>query len=206
MSRNARSFERQKAKFKPQPRTLVICEDTKSCLIYLKQAARYFRAYADIEISHCGRTDPPGIVAEAAKRKARYDKVYCAIDRDGHLGFAQALAVAAAKGIEVVASYPSYEFWLLLHFRRTRSAFMPAGKKSAGDRLVETLKREVGMADYQKGSGESLFEDWLSRLSHARQVSPQVLAEAVADGELNPSTRLHELIDYLELLGSPQAI
>jgi hypothetical protein len=206
MARDAKSFARKTAKFKAQPRTLVICEDTKSCLDYLKQAARHFRAYAEIEIAHCGRTDPLGIVGEAVKRRGHFDDVFCAIDRDGHQRFNDAIQLAAAKGIEVIASYPSYEFWLLIHFRRTRASFMAAGTQSAADRLVSALRQEPGMGQYAKGESRDLFNLLLPRLPVARQYAPQIFAEAVADNEMNPSTGLHLLIDHFEALSSPRPI
>jgi RloB-like protein len=152
MARSAKSFRRKKAKFKPLPRTLVLCEDSKSCLVYLQEAARHFRSFAQIEISHCGKTDPIGIVNEAMKRRHKFDHVFCAIDRDNHHGFDGALETAMANGVDVVASFPSYEFWLLLHFRSTRAPYVAAGNSSAADRLIRDLRREPGMDNYSGSS------------------------------------------------------
>ncbi|TAG34027.1 MAG: RloB domain-containing protein [Polaromonas sp.] len=82
MARSASRFDRKKPSFRQQARVLVICEDTKSSLIYLQDAARYFRSYAQVEIAHCGKNDPLNIVKEAIERRRNCDKVYCAIDRD----------------------------------------------------------------------------------------------------------------------------
>lgn len=201
-------FERRKPSLQQQAKILVICEDTKSSLVYLKDAARYFRSYADVEITHCGKNDPLNIVKEAIQRRKKYDKVYCAIDRDRHENFDAALALAAthAQWLSVVVSYPCYEFWLLLHFRKTRRAYVGVGKKSAGDLLVKALCCEEGMAAYEKGGSENLFNELIPRLPTARQRAAQVLQEAEGDGELNPSTRLHELVDVFERLGTPQLL
>lgn len=207
MGRQASSFARRPAKFKPQPRILVICEDKKSCRTYLLEAAQHFRCHADVEIAHVGRTDPRGIVAEAKRRRGDYDQVYCAVDRDTHETFEEAVRDAATvPAVDLVVSYPCYEFWLLLHFRTTRSPFARSGNHSAADNVATALRREEGMGTYDKGDAEGLFEALRARFPAARIRAQQVLAEAMNDSEMNPSTRLHELIDVFESLGKPQAL
>jgi len=207
MARRYSPFDRKKPSLKPQTRVLVICEDTKSSLQYLKDAAHYFRAYAEVDIVHCGKNDPLNIVQEAIERQRIFDHVYCAIDRDRHEGFDEALSVAEAhKKISVIVSYPCYEFWLLLHFQKMRKPYTGVGKNSSGDLLVKDLRKEAGMENYAKGSFENLFDKLLDRLPTARQRAAQVMEEALNNGEFNPSTRLHELIECFELLGKPQPI
>ena len=204
MARKASSFARPPARFRPQPRILILCEDRKSCLTYLQEAAQHFRCQADVEVAHVGRTDPVGIVTEAKKRRADYDRVYCAIDRDSHLSFDDASSRAGkAPAVEIIASHPCYEFWLLLHFRKTRSPFAPSGSRSAADNVTSALRKEDGMSSYSKGGTEGLFRALLGRLPNARSHSTQVLADAVSDGNMNPSTRMHVLIDLFESLGKP---
>lgn len=208
MARSVSRFDRRQPSFKQQARVLVLCEDTKSSLIYLKDAARYFRSYAAVEITHCGKNDPLNIVKEAIQRRRDYDQVYCAIDRDRHEGFDAALALAAenARWLSVIVSYPCYEFWLLLHFRMTSSPYTGVGNKSAGDLVVKTLRDEDGMAEYDKGGCENLFDLLISRLPIARQRAVQVLHDAANANNLNPSTRIHELIALFEQLGLPQPL
>jgi len=202
------AFERKKPSLKPQACVLVICEDTKSSLQYLNDAARHFRAYAEVDIVHCGKNDPLNIVQEAMERQRKFDHVYCAIDRDRHENFDEALALAQVnkKKISVIASYPCYEFWLLLHFQKTRKPYIGVGKNSSGDLLGKDLRKLAGMENYEKGSSENLFDRLIDRLPTARQRAAQVMAEALNDGELNPSTQLHELIECFERLGKPQPI
>ena len=139
MARQPSRFDRPKPRFKPQPRVLVLCEDTKSSLSYLTEAALHFRA--DAKVDHCGKNDPLGIVTEAVERQHRFDTVYCVIDKDQDKKFDEALALAAEnrEKIVVIASYPCYEYWLLLHFRKTRKPYISAGKNSSCDLLVKDL-------------------------------------------------------------------
>ena len=83
---------------------------------------------------------------------------------------------------------------------------MSAGKNSSCDLLVKDLNKEVGMESYAKGATENLFEELIDWLPNARKRAKEVLIAAIKDDELNPSTRFHELIEQLELLGTPQPI
>jgi hypothetical protein len=146
MARLPDSFNRPKSRFKPQPTVLVICEDSKSGLNYLKDASRYFRVDAKIEISHCGRTDPKGIVEEALARQNKFDQVYCVIDRDSHPSFMEAIRLAGASDkVCVIASFPCFEYWLLLHFGYCRKPYSAVGNDSAADNLIKDLRKNVGM-------------------------------------------------------------
>ena len=208
MARQPSRFDRKKPVFKPQPRVLVLCENTKSSLSYLKDAAHHFRAYAEVDFAHCGKNDPLSIVKEAVIRQPKFDAVYCVIDRDQHETFDDALTLAAKspKKVVVIASYPCYEYWLLLHFRKTRRPYISSGKNSSCDLLVKELCKEENMEHYAKGTCKNLFDDLINSLPDARQRAKEVLTEVVDDNSLNPSTRLHELIERLEQLGSPQPI
>jgi hypothetical protein len=208
VARSASSFKRGAAKYKPQPKVLVICEDAKSSLEYLNDAARYYRIYVDVEVIHCGRTDPLGIVYEARDKRSKYDEVYCVIDRDGHQNFNEALIIANdLKSIHVIASYPCFEFWLLLHFGHNTKPYAPAGKKSAADFVLEDLCVKPGMAGYTKGGTIGLFGKLLGDpYETAKKASPRILEDAKLIGEMNPSTQLHELMIKFESLSTPENI
>lgn len=208
MARFTSRFDRKKPSLKQQARILVICEDTKSSRIYLEDATRHFRAQAEIDIVHSGKNDPLNIVAEAVRRRRDFDKIYCVIDRDSHEGFDQALRLANANAAQVVviASYPCYEYWLLLHFCKTSKPYAPAGKNSSGDLLIKDLRKKDGMADYAKGDSKSIFDSLVLMLPTARRHATERMVEAIDDGSLDPSTRLHELINLFEELGKPQPV
>lgn len=208
MARSTSRFDRKKPSLKQQARILVICEDTKSSRIYLEDATRHFRAQAEIDIVHSGKNDPLNIVAEAVRRRRDFDKIYCVIDRDSHEGFDQALRLANANAAQVVviASYPCYKYWLLLHFCKTSKPYAPAGKNSSGDLLIKDLRKKDGMADYAKGDSKSIFDSLVLMLPTARRHATERMVEAIDDGSLDPSTRLHELINLFEELGKPQPV
>ncbi|WP_432743943.1 RloB family protein [Methylobacter sp. G7] len=205
MARDSNSLKRQKPKFKPQPKVLVICEDSKSGKRYLEDASLHFRVNVLVEITHCGNTDPKGIVTEAISRQGKFDRVFCAIDRDTHETFDEALnLVRDSKKVEIIASYPCFEFWLLLHFGYNRKPYAAAGNHSAADLLIKDLRTNSGMEKYDKGKVLGIFQLLLNRLAEARRIAPIVLAEAIASEQMNPSTRLHEQLDFFEELSSPR--
>src|SRR4051812_3924114 len=120
MASTINKFQRISRGFAPQPTVLVICEDSKSGKKYLEDATRHFRVNVSVEVSHCGHTDPLGIVADAVSRQRGFDKVFCVIDRDTHVNFPEAIAMANAHSkVTIIASYPCFEFWYLLHFGYT---------------------------------------------------------------------------------------
>ncbi|MEQ1914019.1 MAG: RloB family protein, partial [Sideroxydans sp.] len=185
---------------------LILCEDSKSGKIYLEDASKHFRAHTKVEIAHCGKTDSKGIINEAIKRQAKFDQVFCVIDRDTHPSFNEAIQLASThQKVTLIKSYPCFEFWLLLHFGFTRSPYAAAGKNSVADMVSKDLRSKVGMESYDKGSTKNIFSNLLGEpFGKARKVSPQVLAQAINDQEFNPSTELHLLIDRFEELSKPQ--
>lgn len=204
--RAASSFLRKKPSLNQQPTVLVICEDKKSGKRYLDDASTYFRANFKIRVHHCGKTDPLGIVQEAIKEKAKYDRVYCVIDRDQHENFDQAIANAKNHSkIEIIDSHPCFEFWALLHFGFSRKPYKSTDKKSSGELLIKDLKTKPGFENYDKGADISLFKALLGQpFETARATSPRVLEQAIQNSDLNPSTKMHLLIDRMEELSEPQ--
>jgi hypothetical protein len=206
MLRAANSFARRASKFKTQPTVLVICEDSKSGKRYLEDATRHFRIHVTVEIAHCGKTDPKGIVEEAIRRERNFDQVFCTIDRDTHPSFEEAMALSETScKVTMIPSYPCFEFWYLIHFGLTRKSYVGARGRSAGDCLLEDLRAKQEMVGYAKGADTNVFANLLPLLDSARKWSQQIIVESERDGERNPSTRIHKLIDFFESLSVPQA-
>lgn len=208
MARSGKSFDRKPSRFKPQPKVLVLCEDSQSGKCYLEDAAFHFRAKAQVEIVHCGVTHPSGIVERAVVRQKNFDKVFCVLDRDTHLCFRRAMNIAKPHPkIRIIASYPCFEFWLLLHFGFNRKPFRAVGKYSPGDLVVKSLRDKPNMDQYDKGKGTGCFAQLLGEpFLRARTLAPKILDDVVVSGEPNPSTEIHVLMDEFEALSKPQLI
>lgn len=62
-----------------------------------------------------------------------------------------------------------------------------------------------GMAEYDKGKVKDLFGKLLGdRFEYACTCSPRILLDAVKTGEMNPSTRMHDLMSRMKTLGEVQ--
>jgi hypothetical protein len=146
------------------------------------------------------------IVKEAINRQGKFDRIFCSIDRDTHQNFDEALILTkTSKKIDIIVSYPCFEFWLLLHFGYNRKPYAAAGKYSAGDLIIKDLCAHVFLQNYDKGNVQGLFKLMLSNgFAEARRIAPNILTEAIASEEMNPSTRLHELLNFFEELSLPQ--
>jgi hypothetical protein len=208
MARTAESFKRRDARFRQLPTVLVVCEDLRSGKNYLEDAAVFFRANAKVEIIHCGVTHPKGIVEYAIERQKKFDKVFCAIDRDTHDSFDEALRLAEPhQKIQVIASFPCFEYWLLLHFGYTRKPYTGSGKHSAGDLVGAALRNKPGMENYTKSGARGYFQLLNGRpFEQARQLAPRILKDATDSGDRNPSTEIHLLMDEFEEIAKPKLI
>ena len=129
----------------------------------------------------------------------KYDEVYCVFDRDEHMTFNTASDEARASGIELARSWPCFEFWLRLHFGFSRRPYEKLGSRSASQHCVDELIRLL--PGYQKGASGT-FHRLEDRLGTAKDHAARTLADAQATGEPNPSTEVHELIEYLQSLKS----
>jgi hypothetical protein len=116
-----------------------------------------------------------------------YDAVWCVFDTDDHPKVADARQMANDNGISVALSNPSFELWLLLHFRDSPGM-------QHRHTLVEMLKSFV--ADYDKNvKYESYSAGYLSAVRRANRLDEA----AESDGEpgRNPSTGVYRLTEQI---------
>jgi hypothetical protein len=194
--------DRKPAVLNPVPTVLVLCEDSESSKTYLQDAARHFRAGPKIEVSHQD-TCPRNSVRAAIKQRNKFDEIYCCIDRDTHEHFEEALRLANVNDIGIIASYPCFEFWLLLHFQRTRKSFASNARGSAANAVREDLLAQPSMNNYDKGTTRGLFAKLEStRTAFATVNAVWTRVEAQSDGNPNPSTAIDLLLARFEQLGA----
>jgi RloB-like protein len=136
--RNSNDLRRKTGRRQPRERILIVCEGEKTECNYfdeIRQEARLSAATILTIPSHLG-TDPENIIRAAEDRfksegKA-FDRVYAVFDRDEHMGYANALAMAQAKDgrlynserkaieFKAIPSVPCFELWLLIHYVQTQ--------------------------------------------------------------------------------------
>jgi RloB-like protein len=196
-----KTFARKPPSKKPETTMLILCEDSQSAVVYLNEAKLNYKL-SNITVKH-EDTCPEKAVKFAIKNKRQYDKIYCCIDGgDEHARFDSALELATSEeNIYIIASYPCFEFWLLLHFQKTRKEY--AKGKIGSKAVIADLKKEAGMASYDKTSentkglfkrlGDKKLDEAIANAKWAEQ-------EAKKDNNKTPSTDLYILLEKFKSL------
>jgi len=206
-AKQAKELARKKAKRESYAKVLIVCEGEKTEPNYFNELKDHFALNsANVIITgDCG-SDPMSVVNHALQqyRLARdagdpFDKVFCVIDKDAHPNYPQAIqkleTTKPRNTFDPITSVPCFEYWLLLHFIYTTKPFQQSGNKSCCETLIDELRRYL--PKYQKGD-KSVFDTILGQLPQAKSHAINALKESKNNNNENPSTRVHELIQYLE--------
>ena len=171
---------------------------------------RYKLNTANVEVDGTCGSSPKSVYERAVElwdaelnRGDPYDRVYCVFDRDTHETYNETVARISEMNPKdtfyAAVSVPCFEYWLLLHFRYTTRPYAATGKLSAGGEVLRELK--AVMPEYEKGNNDTFFS--LHRdIGFAKANAARSLNYANNNHTDNPSTRIHELIDYLQNLQS----
>ncbi len=210
-AKSKEDLDRPKASREPYHKVLVVCEGEKTEPSYFGEIKDYYEINsANITISgDCG-SDPISVFNHAyelyvsnSKKGDPYDRVYCVFDQDSyHLPpnkYQQAIdKIRNSKPKNTffaITSVPCFEYWLLLHFTYTTAPFNVIGNTSAGKATLNALKEY--WPEYSKAN-EGTFEARLNELNYAKANAARALSAAINNHTDNPSTYVHELVDYLQ--------
>lgn len=147
---------------------------------------------------------PKGIVRAAKddKTKAIRDKIsekdfviWAVFDRNGHEGIPEAFDMAEANEIRIVFSNICFEFWILLHYTRTRRPF------SNCNELITYIKRHYD-SEFEKRNDhyEHLKQRIHDAICNGEWLNQQVQNDMNTGSkvyELNPYTNAHNLVNFL---------
>lgn len=205
--RLATSLLRKKAKQAPYDRVLIVCEGAKTEPKYFQELRSTFRL-SNANIIICGEecgSDPLSVVNYAIskfKDDSDYNRVYCVIDRDKHTTFDAAIdklrqtRLGKGTNIYAIVSVPCFEFWLLLHYGYTTRQFCAPGNASNCELVISELKKKGRIPGYSKGD-QNIFAITKDKLDLAIQNAKQLQQHNKATNSINPSTNIHELVEYL---------
>jgi len=207
-----KDLARQKAKRLPFEKALIVCEDSKSTPHYLegfRDALRLSSINVKIFGKECG-SDPKSVIdfarQEYLKEKRKgdsYDKVFCVIDKDSHNTLDQAKndirVFRPRETLFGIISVPCFEYFLLLHYEFTTKSFAATGNKSVCGCVIHDLKKYI--PDYRKGD-KGIYEATKGNLEIAIKNCKKANLAAHEVGTDNPTTLMHELIEYLRTLES----
>ena len=221
--RKASTTERRAARRAPYDKVLIVCEGEKTEPSYFRDLIKFHDiSSVNVRISGACGSAPTSVVeygmklAQAeAKSGEAFDRVYCVFDRDSyHLAKQKKVYQAALALIDLqnqgeqvfyaCNSVPSFEYWLLLHFCESRQQFAAQGNKSVGDMVLKELTKH--WPDYEKNllrPYQYLKKMVPSGEKEAIARAKLALKQAMAVGDENPSTKAHELVEYLIHIKSP---
>ena len=209
-AKGSRHYRREQARRRARRRVLIVSEG-KTELDYLRELIDHLGVNQALVDMRVGKPHhPEGVLRSAEARLAKfspdeYSRAFCVFDRDQHQSF-QATVQKIRDGsgpLEIVRAIPSapcFEYWLLLHFKKTARPY-PVSEDVSSCREVE--KDLIGhMSEYPREmAGAKNWRQILSGLEAARKRSGEILRQAESGPPGNsPYTRMHELVDYLESL------
>lgn len=211
--RNEKSFRRRLEWRELNDVVLIVCQGKRTEPNYLRGLQAALRiANANFIILETGQGhDSLSVVkagiAEYGKDPSLYDRVYCVFDKDADPHYANAVnlacnhALAKRNVLFVVNSVPCFEIWLLLHFEYTTYEYEKAGNKSACDKIVSDLKKVGRIPNYVKNH-KGIYELVSDKTSTALRNSKMLRKHNIGAQSDNPSTRMHELVTYLQSIAS----
>lgn len=200
------------------PRSLIVCEGSKTEPHYLAELREVWRIpHAWVSIKPSEGSSPDRVVQTAekifnedAQMGDSFDQVFCVFDRDAHPTFSAAVhrtreLKANGKPFNAITSTPCFEFWFLLHFGYSDAPFAKAGKKSVGDVVFSRFKTKAGLAQYgkgQKGMAAQLQDMLASATQHAAKLRKSAAKTQNQDPQIhaNPWTNVDELLQYMKRL------
>jgi len=136
-----------------------------------------------------------------------FDRVYCVFDysfRQGNKGnYEQYKQIISQEkelekqNIYIINSVPSYEYWLLTHFKE-------CGKSFSSDKKLITELEEIIKCKYEKNKAdffETLFEDKYKKfleeaILRCKKQQEQNLQNEAPDN--NPSSKIYKIIEYIK--------
>ena len=201
------AFSRRHSSCSPKTKVLIVTEGEKTEVAYFQECAKDLSIGQYVTVTHNPDGPTPDKVLEYAlflrkkesRRGSPYGEIYCVMDQDRHSTFVDTLKKIEllqkeGEAIRAVASYPSFEYWLLLHYEFTRRTFEKEGNRSAGDCVVLALKQH--WPDYEKCCRD-IYGRLKDKLSTALKNAQRAQKDAVDTKELNPSTDVDRLVKRL---------
>lgn len=193
-------------------RILIVSEGSKTEPSYFREIRSEYRLHtANVQVQPSELGTAPIQVVQYAQRlfergdrdrsvqPRAFEQIYAVFDRDDHPSYAEALQLAGsldralkndAKQLvrfRAIASVPSFELWLLLHYQDIQA---PLHRREVMHRLKQHLR------DYDKGA-QHVFSRTREHLDIALARANALAAKFHAEDEPQPYTAVHELVRLL---------
>jgi hypothetical protein len=189
---------------KVKDRILILCEGEKTEPNYFNgiktlKSAENALAAVRIEIFDTQLNTGKELVSKAKELKYEainetnpYDCIWIVIDKDGYTKHPATFNTARENEMRIVFSSISFEYWFLLHFKKTTKAFYKA------DDLIAELKKS-GYSNYDKGFNhfDNLKGLTPVAIKHAKQIRKELDIDDSPLYTRNPYTDVDVLVEYL---------
>ena len=189
----------------PYDHVLILCVgETETVYFQEVRSACSLRAVNVVVSPDAVGQDPSRMIKTAKKSQKRqraqkndYDRIWLVFDRDRFEQFETALNNCKQADIDAAWSVPCFEYWLLIHFTQSDAPYRASGGLTGAQCCERALLEHV--PDYQKGSPVAFQATW-EHVDRAIKRAKRRLADPDWANEMNPSTNVHELIEYLRTL------
>jgi len=206
------ALARGDAKRQPYKKVLIVCEGSKTELFYFQDLVAFYKlSTANVKVIDNDETCPLRIFkfakdfAKKEKKKGSpFDLIYCVFDKDTHVHFNKAIEEIQKQPklplYHAVTSIPSFEYWLLLHFKISTKPYSRTHKKSIGDLVLSDLKKEYKA--YEKAS-KNTFAELFPKLELALSNAKRCREIVEKDQTDNPSTSVDLMVATLRDIKNP---
>lgn len=181
-----------------RPLHLFICEDSKSSKYYMQGFGR--AKGINIKAEEADGTSPENVLRSAKEKlKSFIDKefvqIYCLFDKDDcdDEKFKKVITQCQRAGFVEAVSTPCYEYWLLLHLKRTNQPFRDARECCETFQSEYNRKFHTQYTVKQLKAKTDIFNDLKDNLDSAI-----VNADSLKLEENNcPYTNMHQVISII---------
>lgn len=213
--RQQKQLERKLGRRATFDRILIVSEGSKTEPNYFREIRSAYRLHtANVEVQPSELGTAPVQVVQYAQalfengdrhkniQRRAFERVYAVFDRDDHDSYREALTLAASLNgklrndakqpvtFQAIASVPSFELWLLLHFEDIQAPL----------HRFEVMRRlKLHMSGYNKGACGT-FAMTREQLSVATLRAERLAARFTAHTDPEPFTAIVELVKLLTTL------
>ncbi|MCW5235909.1 RloB family protein [Verminephrobacter eiseniae] len=213
--RQRKQLERKQGRRASYDRILIVSEGSKTEPNYFREIRRAYRLHtANVEVQPSQLGTAPVQVVQYAQalfedgdrhkniQRRAFEKVYAVFDRDDHGSYFDALRLAESLdgklrndarqpvAFQAIASVPSFELWLLLHYEDIRA---PLHR----DEVMRRLKQHI--PGYDKGACQA-FAVTSEHLPVAIGRAERLAQRFTAHDACEPFTAMAELVELLTTL------
>jgi len=195
-------MKRKKNKFKVREfkdRVLICCEGLteKNYFSFFKEDVKAGKTVR-VSVLQSGNSDCKGVVKEAVKKakKEKFEKVFVVFDHDNQSNRKEAFELARKNNFTVIFSSICFEYWYLLHFKRTTKVY------SSEAHLESDLKKNNDMKNYQKNDKNhyNILKDKTDIAIENTQNLKIFCKENLSSTPIynwNPYTNVDDLVSYI---------